>query len=167
MEVEQQPTVEEIVQNPDAFFVRAPGDYMPPWEGIMLAWLVKELRQPEDLFLIDRIRVCHEDGYAYYRFDPRDFIYQSGCDYDDIEELHTIGLDRLEMSNGCFYQFEPTDGEYYQDQFSYHVPVPKDHIIRDNFCSLLREGVDQKNERWAGINRRSRFKEAISKSVKK
>lgn len=136
----QKPTVYDIVSNPDAFIHREPGNYMPPWKGILLAWLVKELKKPADLFLIESIRVRGKVGYQYYKFCAEDFLFETQCDYDEIGILHRIGLDRFEMKSGAFYEFVQTDGEYRQDELHYHGPVIKENLLRQDF-DLLPESV--------------------------
>lgn len=136
----EKPTVYQILNKPDDYFTREKGEYMPPWKGILLAWLIKELRKPADLFRIECIRTFGKKGYKYYEFHPEDFIFETECEYDEIEVLHRIGLDRFEMIGGGFYKFVQTDGEYYQDRLDYHSPVDKDKALRKDF-DLLMESV--------------------------
>lgn len=113
---------------------------MPSWNGVLLAWIATQMEDQRDIFLITRIRIRSRDNpssFIFYRFKAEDFLILSSCEYDIIKEFPSR-LDRFEMSNGSFYSFETSDGEYTQDRLVYHSKVLNDpYIQEESFANLL------------------------------
>lgn len=139
------PTIDEIKAEPEKFIVKKKG-WPSKWEGNLLAWLLLELVDRNHLERITRIKMVPErrqdgiDEVQYFRFDPSDFNLETRVDRGErIECFSKIMIDRLEMSDGGFYEYNDSDGEYTKARFTYHAPfLPDSQItIRDGFSDLL------------------------------
>lgn len=145
-QVDTLPTIDEIKENPEKFIVKTKG-WPDKWQGNLLAWFVLELIDKSHLEKITRIKLVPEkrddeiEEVRYFRFNPTDFNRETNTGRGErIESFKKILIDRFEMSDGGFYQYEDSDGEYYPARLIYHPPfLPDSEIkIENEFSDLLR-----------------------------
>lgn len=144
---EDLPSIEEIVQDPEKFLKREKRGWPPKWEGNLLAWMVAELEEKNHLNQITRIKMLEVRNFngevkeeeQYYKFDPSHFNRETKVKYSRIECFSKMALDRFEMSNGGFYQYEQSDGEYTEDRLVYCPPMKPDFeiVLKENFNELF------------------------------
>ena len=127
-------SVSKIKRNPDKYWrnVEPENPFSTKQSGILLAWIVKQLRDTKHLEMITRVRIETKLGLQYFQFDPSQYCVETKRVSGRILAFGQIQMNRFELSDGSFYYYRHADGIHF-DHLEYHDPVLKERTkVFDN-----------------------------------